>query len=141
MCKLFYNLIRETAALQYTIEIIASAQSDGPNNLISPATRLQMLRNHQSAWHDVRWGQDKRIGMLRGGLWELYGGVLAQSNRQGDLVFDQLPSTLRCIEEKHWVINTDNLGFRVRDFGMDTSQGLLVLIENPRWYDMPIRFG
>lgn len=102
--------------------------------------RLQILRNHQSAWHDLHWGEDKRIKMLRGGLWELYGGVLAQSNPEGNLVFARLPSTFRSIEEKHWVITTDNLGFAVRDFGMDTSQDLLVLIENPRWYVMPILF-
>ena len=69
--------------------------------------------------------------MESGGLWELYGGVLAQSTEEGTLTFIQLPSDLRSIEEEVWTLG--NFGLVVRDFGMDPSQDLLVLIQSPDW--------
>lgn len=67
--------------------------------------------------------------MLVGQTWELYGGVLAQGPDSSSLTFRQLPSELRGIEEKEWMIS--DIGFNIRDFGMDPAQDLLVAIQVP----------
>jgi hypothetical protein len=70
--------------------------------------------------------------MLPGGIWELYGGVLAQKGPDGSVTFRQLPSHCRIIKEREWSVK--DFGFNIRDLGMDPSQDLLVLIESPQWY-------
>jgi hypothetical protein len=72
--------------------------------------------------------------MGSGRLWELYGGVLGLSTPEDALVFHQLPSDLRSIDQKIWTIGPD-FGIRdMRDFTMDPAQDLLVLFETPDWY-------
>ena len=66
--------------------------------------------------------------MRRGGVWELYGGVLAQAEGESKLVCAQLPSVIRRIEEKEWTI--EDVGVKIRDFGMDPAQDLLIIIEH-----------
>jgi hypothetical protein len=51
---------------------------------------------------------------------------------EGTLTFIRLPSDLRSIEEKVWTLGPE-LGLVLRDFGMDPSQDLLVLIQSPNW--------
>jgi hypothetical protein len=132
VCSLFRELINETASLQYAIELAAAGQVNGPETSgASSASRLEALKKHQSSWDNLKWSRELRIPMEGGGLWELYGGVLAQSTAEGTLTFMQLPSDLRSIEEKVWTL--ENLGLVVRDFGMDPSQDLLVLIQSPDW--------
>ena len=104
-------------------------QEDNPRSTLSPAERLQLLRKHQEAWSSLRPSYEKVIPMLIGQTWELYGGVLAQGPDSSSLKFRQLPSELRGIEEKEWMIN--DIGFTIRDFGMDPAQDLLVAIQMP----------
>ena len=119
--------------MRYIIELAAAGQIDGPEASSIPlASRLEALRKHQSSWGNLKWSRELRIPMENGGLWGLYGGILAQSTIQGTLTFTQLPSDLRSIEEKVWTLGP-NLGLVVRDFCMDPSQDLLVLIEGPNW--------
>lgn len=66
--------------------------------------------------------------MLRGGVWELYGGVLAQARSRDTLVFRQIPSKIKGLQEREWECVYD---FAVRDFGMDPAQDLLASIELP----------
>ena len=118
--------------MQYAIELAAAGQVNGPETSgTSSASRLEALKKHQSSWDNLKWSRELRIPMKGGGLWELYGGVLAQSTAEGTLTFTQLPSDLKSIEEKVWTLR--NLGVVVRDFGMDPSQDLLVLIQSPDW--------
>jgi hypothetical protein len=119
--------------LQYIIELAAAGQTNGPEtSSISSASRLEALKKHQSSWGNLKWSRELRIPMEDGGLWELFGGVLAQTTAEGTLTFTQLPSDLRSIDEKVWTLGP-SLGLVVRDFGMDPSQDLLVLIERPNW--------
>ena len=74
---------------------------------------------------------------MLGGLWELYGGVLAQGHHSG-ITFRRLPSTYRSIEPAEWSI--DDISHPLRDFGMDPAQDLLVLVESPRWLASPQSF-
>ncbi|CDO72096.1 hypothetical protein BN946_scf184962.g39 [Trametes cinnabarina] len=87
-----------------------------------------MLKARNEAWDDLAWTAREEIPMLQGGVWELYGGILAQGEGSRTLVFKQLPSNLRGIEGREWRI--EDVGVNIRDFGMDPAQDLLVVIEN-----------
>lgn len=106
-----------------------AGQEDGFTSTLSPAERLQLLRRHQAAWTSLEPCYEKAVPMLVGNTWELYGGVLAQGPDSSSLTFRQLPSELRGIEEKQWMIS--DMGFEIRDFGMDPAQDLLVAIQRP----------
>ncbi|KAK0464979.1 uncharacterized protein EV420DRAFT_1301547 [Desarmillaria tabescens] len=130
VCQLFLALIDETVALVYTIELARYGHVDYAAALPS-AERLAQLREHNNAWNKLDGTWSDSIPMLQGHLWELFGNVLAQHSGSGSLVFTQLPSSTRLIEQKEWSVPLS--GLHIRDFGMDPSQDLLVLIESPRW--------
>jgi len=67
--------------------------------------------------------------MRDGGLWELYGGVLAQQEADGVFHFLRLPSDLRGIEERRWSVAPRG-HIAVRDFGIEPSQDSLALVES-----------
>lgn len=93
--------------------------------------RLDRLLKYQKAWYSLEWTGDKTIAMTRGYIWELAGGVLAQTTlNKRSLIFTQLPSTLKDIQEEKWTVDIST--FDVRDFTMDRSQDLLVLVERAR---------
>lgn len=122
-------MIDDTASAQYSIELAATGMEDGPPSSIGAADRLDKLRRHRAAWDELKWAQNKSVPMSTGQVWELYGNVLAQAQGDRTIIFRQLPSRYRGIEEREWTIS--NLGFDIRDFGMEPSQDLLVLIEKP----------
>ncbi|KAF5312727.1 hypothetical protein D9619_002879 [Psilocybe cf. subviscida] len=130
VCKNFKEIIDGTAALQYTIELAVSGQRNNCHYdpVDSSKEKLDRLKKHQEAWKELKWSRDLKIPMSSGGLWEIYGGVLAQNTEQGEIQFYQLPSDLRGIEEKRWTLPGD-FGFVVRDFSMDPGQDLLVLVQ------------
>lgn len=103
---------------------------NGPPSVLGHADRLTMLRNSQAAWHTLQWTASKDVRMFQGSLYELYGGVLVQSNQLSGrgLVFRRLPSHYRRIEEHVWSLDLD---LNLRDFTLDPAQDLLVLIAQP----------
>jgi hypothetical protein len=130
LCRLFCTLIEITTSLQYKIELAASGLQDGPPSLLGPADRLKLLRDREKSWDTLTWTNEEDL-MKVSGNWELYGGVFAQ-HQSGDnsLKLWQLPSTHREIEKRHWSIPLPH--FRLRDFGMDPAQDLLVIVETTR---------
>ncbi|KAF9015535.1 hypothetical protein BDQ17DRAFT_1395802 [Cyathus striatus] len=133
VCHLLQNIIENTANLQYIIELAVSGSEDGEssNNNLSIAERLQLLKKYQNAWDTELWHDEIKISMQRGGLWELYGNILAQNSTRGDLSFVQLPSKLRSIKQQQWVYSQETFKFNIRDFTVDASQDLIALIETP----------
>ncbi|KZT30761.1 hypothetical protein NEOLEDRAFT_1054001 [Neolentinus lepideus HHB14362 ss-1] len=123
----FYGLVKETANLQYNIELEANGLVDGPRNDLSSAEKLDMLRQRQTAWERMEWVEQRTISMANGNLYELYGGVFAQSLAERSLVFKRLPSRYRQIEERTWTIG--DVGVDMRDFSIDPGQNLLAIIE------------
>jgi hypothetical protein len=133
---LFNDLVVRTANLQLIIELHAAGQEKGPtNSKISSAGQLYALKQREAAWDKLKWSKEERVPMLNGGLWELYGGVLAQSNGP-DITYRRLPSIHRFIEEAEWTVG--GFGLPIRDFGMDPAQDLLILVESPRWSVLPL---
>lgn len=101
---------------------------DGPLSQLTATDRLSLLKEFNTSWESLRWKESNDIPMQQGHVWELYGGVYAQSSSSNALHFRQLPSQCRKIEEKSWHVAMDIF---VRDFTMDPGQDLLVLIEHP----------
>lgn len=122
--------MQENAVCQYTIELAVSGMRNGPPGVMGHADRLARLRNNQAAWHALQWTSLKDVSMLHGSLYELCGGVLAQSTHTGGggLVFRRLPSHYRSIQEQVWSLELD---FMLRDFTLDPAQDLLVLVAQP----------
>ena len=131
---MFRDIIAETTYLQLIIELAVAGKATGNiDDASSSRAILQSLRKHQSAWNSLKWTEELKIPMKNGRLWELFGGVLGQSSEDSSLFFYQLPSSLRNIEAKDWALSAKDIDVHARDFAMDPSQDLLVLVEAPNW--------
>ena len=130
MCKAFHNLVDTDVRFQYRIELAVAGMQDGPSSTLPTADRLAILRERQAAWDTLTWRERHEQPMGAGSVWELYGGVLAQSEGKRTLTLRQLPSVIRGIPDKQWEIA--DVGFDIRDFGMDPAQDLLVGVEHKR---------
>jgi len=97
----------------------------GASSLVA-SQLLQKLNEHDQAWSNMNWTQCFQMPMRRGGLYELYGGVWVQTTAAGALIFSQLPSIVRGIEQRQWDLR---LEFPLRDLGIDPGQDLLVLVQ------------
>ncbi|KAG2350184.1 hypothetical protein BDR05DRAFT_954285 [Suillus weaverae] len=127
VCR-FFRSIAEGDRAQYEIELAVSGMVDGPPSPFTTLDRLALLKERNAAWESLKWVESQDIPMMQGHIWELYGGVFAQSSMPNVLHFRQLPSKYRKVEEKTWRVALD---IHVRDFTMDPAQDLLVLIEQP----------
>lgn len=126
VCSDLKTVIDADATLQYHIELAVAGMEDGPSSVRSPAERLEILRTRQNAWNKLKWKSQQEVPMSEGLVWEVYGNVLAQARGDATLAFHQLPSDIRGIEGRRWVL--ENLGVNIRDFGMDPAQDLLILL-------------
>ena len=101
---------------------------DVPSSPLAAITKRDILTRHARATR--KWSPDmvtkQTIPLLEGPLWELCGGVLAQSDGRRDLDFWQLPSKIRGVPAKEWGVDVD---FDIADFTLDPSQDLLVAVE------------
>ncbi|KAH9062703.1 hypothetical protein EDB87DRAFT_1605498 [Lactarius vividus] len=61
----------------------------------------------------------------------IYGNIWAHSRGSDAIEFIQIPPRLHGIPMRQWTLR---FNFTLRDFGMDPSQDLLVMIENFRKY-------
>lgn len=130
VCRLFNTLIAGSSPLQYALELAIAGKQDNPLSSFDFSHKLAALRQYQAAWGTLKWTSTKDMPMLRGNLWELYGGVLAHSDLDRTIRFRRLPSHIREIEEHVWSVSTSDMD--LGDFTMDPAQDLLVLIARPR---------
>jgi hypothetical protein len=120
-------MVDSSARAQYDIDLAVSGMIDGPPSPLTASHRLALLKERNAAWETLRWKESSDdLPMQQGQVWELYGGVFAQSSASNILHFRQLPSVYRNIKERSWHVVLD---VHVRDFTMDPAQDLLVLIE------------
>ncbi len=127
ICIFFRTLIDDSAASEYSVEL-AKHGLKAHHSAGGSADSLQVLRKYASGWADPASMTETHIDMLHGGLWELFGNVFAQTGPDGGLHLFQLPSPSLSIPESKWNIPMD---IPFRDFGMDPSQDVLILIESP----------
>jgi hypothetical protein len=129
-------LIDETTPIQYRIALFASGMEDGPPGDLTTSERLDLLRRYEASWKNIEWNEHKTIPLPLGGwrgVWESYGNVLAcKSGTQGESIdFIQLPSRLCGIPMRQWLLT---FNFIVQEFGVDSSQDLLVTTERVEQY-------
>ncbi|KAF9029233.1 hypothetical protein BDZ89DRAFT_728392 [Hymenopellis radicata] len=127
VCAFFHSLVDDSAASEYSVEL-AKHGLKAHHSAGGSADSLQVLRKYVSGWADPASMTETHIDMLHGGLWELFGNVFAQTGSDGGLHLFRLPSPSLSIPESRWSIPID---ISFRDFGMDPSQDLLILIESP----------
>lgn len=126
VCKLFHSIISGSTYLAYKIELFASYMENNEHSSMDTVSRLNLLREHNRVWNDMEWASYGSIPMCDGHSWEFSGGILAQSTHENQIFLVQLPCKLKGITEKRWSVPFD---FRIRDFTLDNSQDLIVLVE------------
>jgi hypothetical protein len=104
---------------------------DGPPGNLITSERLDLLRSYEASWKNFEWNEHNTRFKPLGATWELYGNVWAHGIGSDAIEFVQLPSHIRGIPMRQWTLRFD---FSVRDFTMDPSQNLLVMIEGFRRY-------
>ncbi|TFK45308.1 hypothetical protein OE88DRAFT_1740408 [Heliocybe sulcata] len=128
VCSGLKRLIDDSVILQYKIELAVAGMEDGPPSSIDVSERLRRLRSYTKAWRGMAFAPDEEE-IAFDGYWELCGGVLATSDGDSTLMFTKLPGPARGITLREWEI--EDVGFPIRDFKMDPSQDLLVMLEFP----------
>ncbi|KAK1222796.1 hypothetical protein PQX77_014322, partial [Marasmius sp. AFHP31] len=83
VCKRLRQLINESSALQYILELAITGNVDGQHSSLPVAEKLSALRSHQRAWDKLKWNRELQWPMAGGNIWELFGNVLAQKDREG----------------------------------------------------------
>ncbi|CAL1702753.1 unnamed protein product [Somion occarium] len=127
-CKFFDTVIRNDARLQYKIQLGLNGQQDGPStNCLNVHDRLLILNEYQAAWDQLRFDPMMIVDMESDRIWEIRGNVLSQASEES-LVFVQLPSRVRNIDERRWSLNRVHIP--LRDYAFDPAQDLLILVES-----------
>lgn len=99
---------------------------DNEHSSMDTVTRLDLLRKYNRAWNNMAWTSSGFIPKHNGHCWEFSGGILAQSTHENEIFFVQLPCKLKNVAERRWTVPFD---FTFRDFTLDNSQDLVVLLE------------
>jgi hypothetical protein len=134
VCKVLNEIVVKSALLLYKIELVANGMIDGPRGIKGMETassRLEALRAYAYAWDTLQPRKKTNIsgGSRDSSLYELWGGVWAHAKSSAchPLKAVRLPSVVRGVELETWSVDLPDLG-RLKDFGMDPRQDLLVLI-------------
>ena len=97
MCRQLDEIIRLYSVIQYHVELGVAGMVDAPSSSFSIDDRLARLRKHQIRWRHFETANRQVVRHVRGGVWELACGVLAQGiSRPGEagvreLYFKRLP--------------------------------------------------
>ncbi|KIY63757.1 hypothetical protein CYLTODRAFT_425829 [Cylindrobasidium torrendii FP15055 ss-10] len=135
VCKACSDLIDNSKTLSYQRKLAQSGLVQ--NGVAFPtvaAERLACLDKYiNSSLFQLKNGPeviDDETPMMGMNLWEFFGNVLAQQSGEG-ITFKRFRSSLTGTPERMWTAKPNI--HRVRDFGMEPSQDLLVLIQAPIW--------
>ncbi|KAJ7179951.1 hypothetical protein C8R43DRAFT_384220 [Mycena crocata] len=124
----FSHILKQSSALQYKIQLQLAGLRDGPSkqHLPESAARIAALAAYKSAWE--RFSLTPTTVKMSGHLWELVGNVLATYSPEDGFFFYRIPSATRHVNSSEWSIADVPVG-HVRDFTMDFSQDLLLVVE------------
>ena len=79
-------------------------------------------------WNELAWTHRRVVSLDPRAQWELTQDVLGQANGEHTLMFYQIPSEVRGIDEREWSVQVNPC---IRDFAVDPGQNLLVVVEKP----------
>ncbi|KAJ7276250.1 hypothetical protein B0H12DRAFT_1227422 [Mycena haematopus] len=124
----FWRIFQQSSALQYKVQLDLAGLRDVKSGKVVSAARLGLLKAYQAAWSnfDCRRSTKTTVDMS-GNSWELVGNVLATYNPETGFVFNRIPSAIRKVPLTEWSI--PDVPFAVKDFSMDLSQDLLLVVE------------
>ncbi|EJC99542.1 uncharacterized protein FOMMEDRAFT_142765 [Fomitiporia mediterranea MF3/22] len=142
VCRFWQHVVRDTLSLQYKIELGANGLVDGPASKLTIPERLHLLRERKHAWDTLGFRRCSVIptpGECH--AYELVGGVFAKAmNPYNDVgsafalnpgsrhfTFLSLPGKGREPDMIVW----NDAGILCRDFGVDPTQDLIALVEQP----------
>jgi len=127
----FRGLIDSTPELLYKIELVLAGMEDG-NSHLSVAEKRDLLRRHQHARNTLHPEYTSLIRRSYPGdiTWDYYDGVIYVEEPNA-IVFTQLPSPTRGIQERQWRFDRDesNAAHNVYYASLDVSQELLATYE------------
>lgn len=144
VCRFWQHLIRDTLSVQYKIELGADGMDDGPPGGVPVAERMQALQRRRQAWRTLGFSRIATVPMPgECHAYELVGGIFAKAmipqhdlTTPGNLLGSRhlslvaLPSAT---SEPRTLVRED-IGLSCRDFGIDPTQDLIALVEQPTSY-------
>ncbi|KAL7415839.1 hypothetical protein BDY24DRAFT_247621 [Mrakia frigida] len=142
-CTLFRSLFLDSAVLQYSFLLQFTHMKDADPTAMSALERYNELKERDQRWRSMTWKKRQAVvSSDQGTLYDLLGGVLALGLQAPctTLEFSRLPTTRGTSTDVPTAQFTP--GFTIKDFTMDPSQDLLVLIETispPRVAGRPVR--
>ncbi|KAL5513947.1 hypothetical protein ACEPAG_2708 [Sanghuangporus baumii] len=151
VCRFWQHAIRDTLALQYKVELGANGLVDGPPSHLSIPERMRLLQERRRAWRMLDFKRCITIptpGECH--AYELVGGMFAKAMNPHDgnatapaafplnpgsrhFSFVNLPGAERIgdVRTEPEVTVREDVGFLCRDFGIDPTQDLIALVEQP----------
>ncbi|PPR03424.1 hypothetical protein CVT24_012693 [Panaeolus cyanescens] len=129
VCKVLNVLVNTSSDLQYCIELALN----GMERVSSSRPHLDLvteLRRRRQEWDNLNWSGPTKINVSgRCKAYELVGGVFAKTSGR-DMYYVHLPSATK----EMWTYHNTDLGIPIRDFAMDPSMDLLVVLEENNLY-------
>ncbi|KAH9059513.1 hypothetical protein EDB87DRAFT_1621325 [Lactarius vividus] len=129
-CRRLKDIVDDSSALQYLVELSAARMCDGAPSAVGPAERLTRLQKAQTAWKSSSWSPVDHFPYSK----EMSpfpvtasGNLIAfrsDRSRMGELLMLRFPSDLRDIPEQLWYLDLDC--DRLESICLDDTQDLLV---------------
>ena len=128
---MFTAIIDTCIDLQYKLELAISGMADNPLDLSTATQKLPWLRQHRSTWMKLskeKLMEETQQIKLREAWCKcaLIDGIFAQLADFKSIEFRQLPSQMRRIVAKTWIME---IPCATWGFTMDAGQDLLILLE------------
>ncbi|KZV71857.1 hypothetical protein PENSPDRAFT_684214 [Peniophora sp. CONT] len=136
VCRTLHNLVRNTPALQYPMELVACGMRDNLQSTTPLVQRLDHLRQHDQAWRTLSWTNNVALTVPPRGRVYCRQGVLlvAKERTHPGLGVDvqQLPAMTRNVPHQVWTIEPRRNGGSDSDgrgqiYEVDASQDLVII--------------
>jgi hypothetical protein len=127
-----HDTISESISLRYLLELAANGMQDDHRSSLGKIQRLNMLAEHETAWHTLSWSSNTSMDTLHG--WgepvSVSGNIIAFRDAypkpdasSEELLLLRAPSELRNVQMKSWVVQ---LPHDTQDVCISSAQDLLV---------------
>jgi hypothetical protein len=129
-CRRLKDIVDNSSALQYVLEMSAAGMCDGAPNTVETAERLIRLQMAQTAWRSSSWSSvdhfpySKDISPFPVTASGNLVAFRSDRSRMGELLMLRFPSDFRGIPEQLWYLDLDC--DRLGSICLDDTQDLLV---------------
>ncbi|KAI0346091.1 hypothetical protein BDW22DRAFT_1352085 [Trametopsis cervina] len=134
LCTTIKQIIDTSVVLQYKIQLHLTGMADNPAHHLSVVEKLALLQQYHAQWYSLPVNLKRvmlfdRIHLDSGAEKHVIRGILGIGpSLEGDFYFAQLPSRIRGIPLKSWVLR---LPEHSGAFAMDPQQDLLIIVKKP----------